>query len=107
MEKKTCKETVYISGPITGQLDCAKQIFEAAELGLKKQGFKVLNPFKFNDDHDKTWEAYMKVCIKQLLKADKIYMLPYWQRSKGAVIEHQIASDLGINIHYILNVNRI
>ena len=106
-EEKMSKQTIYISGKITGQLDCAKRIFDYAEKRLKARGLKVLNHFNFKNDHDKSWESYMKVCVVELMKADEIWMLPDWQRSKGAKVEHKIAQEVGICIRYIVNVELI
>ena len=87
---------IYISGRITGIEKEANILFDKAEKELSDKGFKVLNPMKINHNHDKTWESYMKACIKSLCDCSHIYMLPNWQESKGAKIEYNLASSLGI-----------
>ncbi|MEN8122932.1 MAG: DUF4406 domain-containing protein, partial [Bacteroidota bacterium] len=63
---------IYISGRITGRVEQARTDFAYAEQKLKKLGHYPLNPFNFKDDHDKSWNEYMKVCIKELVDCDAI-----------------------------------
>ncbi len=92
---------IYISGKITGMVyEDAFNLFEDTENMLKKQGFDVVNPMKIVHDHDKSWHSYMKEDIKALCDCDEIYMLSNWIDSKGAIIEHRIALDLGITVKY-------
>lgn len=48
-----------------------------------------------------SWQDYMRNDLSILLRCDEIHMLPDWQSSKGAKIEHQLALDLGIKIVYV------
>lgn len=73
----------YISGAITGTLNAAKDFYNA-ELQLINEGYDVVNPMKLNHDHDKSWESYMKVCIKAMCECDEVFMLYKWETSKGA-----------------------
>lgn len=91
---------VYISGRITGMEVSAPILFQSAEDYLISKGFEPVNPMKLNHDHDKTWQSYMKHDIKALCDCDIIYMLNNWGESKGAIIEHEIASSLGMGIIY-------
>ena len=81
---------VYLSGPITGTLDCQKKFSEAEER-LRKIGYKVINPAKLSKSmpDGTTWEEYMLVSMAALSTADIICMLPGWERSRGAVIEKE------------------
>ncbi len=91
--------TVYISGKITGTTDYRER-FALAEKALKADGYKVLNPVKFTAKlpEGSPWEEYMKLCVKQLMKADAIYMMKGWRKSKGATLERLIAGAVGIKI---------
>ena len=91
---------VYISGKITGMESDAEIIFSKAEEFLKKEYRAVVNPMKLNHDHDKSWESYMKVCIKALCDCDVIYLLSNYSNSKGALMELAMAKDLGLEIIY-------
>jgi hypothetical protein len=87
----------YISGKITG-IDNYEKLFSDAENYLLSKGYDVVNPVKLNHDHDKSWESYMRVDLKALLDCDAIYMLKNFHSSKGAIIEKNLAYQLGIKI---------
>ena len=91
---------VYIAGPISGREEMAFIEFEKAELKLKSQGYEVVNPMKLPHDHNKTWISYMRVCLRELLDCEIIYMLRDYRNSPGASIELNLAIDLGIAVHY-------
>lgn len=92
---------IYISGKITGTTDYMER-FEAVENRLKEQGYKVLNPAKFNASlpQDTKWEVYMRQSIKYLMLADTIYMLKDWEESNGATLELKIAKMLKMEVIY-------
>jgi uncharacterized protein DUF4406 len=92
---------IYISGKITGVETEAPQLFEKAAKELLNNGYDPVNPLLINhDEHDKTWHSYMKADIKALCDCDAIYMLRNWTDSTGAIIEHALAIQLGLQIHY-------
>lgn len=93
-------KTIYISGKISGIEGEAFKLFEEAELMLTGLGYEVINPFKLNHEHDKSWHSYMKADVKALCDCDTIYMLSNWTDSKGAIIEHTIAMYLGLKVVY-------
>ena len=93
---------VYISGKITGIETEAFELFAKAETQLRELGYEPINPMTLIHEHDKSWHSYMKVCIKALCDCDAIYLLPNWGESKGANLEKEIASNLGLkNITFI------
>jgi len=92
-------KNIYIAGKITG-LDNYKQLFEAAELHLKQLKLNPINPTKLSHKHDKTWQSYMRECIKALMNCKYVYALSNWQDSKGAIIEVNTAISLGIKVIY-------
>jgi hypothetical protein len=92
---------IYISGKITGVVfEDALEQFALAEKKLCDMGYEVTNPMTIAHEHDKSWENYMRLDLKAMLECDSIYMLINWEASKGAVIEHNLAKDLGFKIHY-------
>lgn len=92
------KKKIYLSGPITGMEEQAKQLFKYYQEKVESLGHEALNPFEFNHDHDKTWDSYMEVCLKELENADVVLMLPGWRQSKGANIERLKAFDKKIPV---------
>jgi hypothetical protein len=93
--------TVYISGPISNDPDHAEK-FAVAFVDLIGKGHTPINPvyigreLKAQMGREPTWEDYMRECIKALCDCDAICMLPGWNGSKGALMEHAIAFRLGI-----------
>ena len=60
---------------------------------------EVVSPATFGLE-GKTWLVCMAVCIHHLLRCRRVYMLRGWQNSRGARIEHWIASKLNKQIIY-------
>ena len=90
----------YISGPISGMPDVNVKAFQEVADRLLVQGIECVNPHCLRHDHDKSWSSYMRVDIKAMMDCDVIIMLPGWEKSKGAVIEHGLALDLGMTVTY-------
>lgn len=103
------KKLIYISGKITGD-DNYRSKFATAENRLTRDGYDVLNPVKEADKLDRlhqalgraapTWSEYMRKCIVAIIDVGAVYMLRDWEESRGARLEHHIASELGIEIVY-------
>lgn len=90
--------TIYIAGPMTGLPNFNFPAFHAEAARLRGLGYEVVNPAEINPDQHLTWEACMKTCIAALVFCDVIRLLPGWQNSKGASLEHHIAERLGLMI---------
>lgn len=103
------KKQIYISGKITGD-DNYRAKFAMARDRLTRDGYNVLNPVEKADKLERlhqalgraapSWSDYMRKCLVTIIDADAVYMLRDWQESRGARLEHYIASELGINIVY-------
>jgi len=93
---------IYISGKVTGLHPNAAFItFVNKERQLQGKG-EIFNPVKFcaHLPKNSSWVEYMRKCIKVLSDCDEIHMLPNWEDSKGAIVEHDLAKALGIKIIY-------
>ena len=90
---------VYISGAIAHHdLAERKRAFrEAAEM-LEGKGFTPVNPFDNGVPDDAHWRKHMRADIALLTACDYIYMLPGWEMSKGAKLEHDVATSCGIRV---------
>ena len=74
-----------------------KVLFAKAQGILERQDHEVINPFEISPYIEgKEWSEYMRDTIEKLVRCDAIFMLPGWKDSTGAVLEHSIASNLGI-----------
>jgi hypothetical protein len=99
---------VYIAGPMTGIPQFNFPAFDAAAAALRERGLVVQSPAEMDDEEDranamasedghylggtsrgKTWGDFLSRDVKMLADEDvsEIYVLPGWERSKGARFE--------------------
>lgn len=102
---------LYISGGING-IDNAIEVFEGAANALRERGFDTLNPFDIKprcpvgahghfdgdgEENNHEWECWLRGDLTEMLdKADGLAMLPRWEASRGARLEHFVALQVGI-----------
>lgn len=91
-------ERYYVSGPMTGLPGLNKPAFNAEADRLRALGFDVVNPAEVELPEGSTWADYIRHDLKLLLDCTAIVMLPGWERSNGAVIEHVVAVKLGMKV---------
>lgn len=89
---------LYIAGPMTGITDLNFPAFHAAAALLRARGYEVVNPAEINVDPKAGWDACIRKDIKELVDCDGVVMLPNWMESRGATLEHHIASSLGMRV---------
>ena len=94
----TTKLKIYVAGPMTGLPDLNFPAFHAEAARLRALGHEVINPAEINPDQHMTWLECMRTDIAALVFCDAIQLLPGWQNSKGATLEHHIAERLGLHI---------
>lgn len=87
---------LYVCGPMTGLPLLNYPAFHAAAADLRSQGYQVENPAE--GPAEASYEAYLCRGLLQLLTCDTVALLPGWERSRGARIEHQVAQTLGMRI---------
>lgn len=92
---------IYISGKISGtDLTETRKRFAAVAKVTKRLGYEPVNPLENGLSEHDSWEAHMLKDIADLLQCKAIYMLQGWKDSKGACIEHYIATEIGMPIMY-------
>lgn len=93
------KIRVYISGPISGIKDGNRPAFYRAAERLTDMGYMPINPHEIPPPACGTsWEDYMRADIAELLECDAIHLLPGWESSRGAWLEHVIAEALSMPV---------
>lgn len=98
------KQRLYVAGPMTGLPDLNFPAFHRAAAQLRALGYQVVNPAEINTDPAADWLTCMRAGIKQLVDVDAIVMLPGWERSKGATLEHAIAVGLGLQVFALFDL---
>ena len=92
---------IYISGKISGtDLTETRKRFAAVAEATKRLGYEPVNPLENGLTEHDSWEAHMLKDIADLLRCNAIYMLQGWEESKGARIEHYIATKKRMPIMY-------
>ena len=91
-------QRVYLSGPMSGIEELNYPAFNAAARDLRARGVRVENPAENSPPPCGTWQGWMRLALLQLARCDAIYMLPGWEKSRGATVEHGLAVALGFQI---------
>ena len=96
---------IYISGPITKDPNAKERFYKTQKRLENWCMVDVINVFniprhKELEENGGQWLDYMKIDIAELTKADFIYMLYGWRKSRGAKIERKIAKMLNIPVMY-------
>jgi hypothetical protein len=88
----------YIAGPMTGYPDFNHPAFNAAAAQLRAAGIAAINPADHGVVPGAVWEDYLRSDLAQLATCESIYFLPGWSKSRGALLEHHIATALGMRM---------
>lgn len=89
---------LYIAGPMTGLPEHNYPAFHAAAAELRAAGYEVESPAEPGQVEGWAWEDYMRRGLVQMCRCDGVALLPGWHASRGAVIEANLASTLGLRL---------
>lgn len=93
----------YLAGPMTGIENWNHPAFYAKAAELRSKGIDVINPAEFDEEVglDQPWSAYLRRDLVLLAEeCDSMVLLPGWEYSKGARLEHHVGTELGFIIEY-------
>lgn len=100
--------TTYLAGPMSGFPQHNFPAFDAARDAMQARGWNVISPADLDREcgfdpntslvDDQFKRAAIKRDIDALFACDAIAMLPGWEGSKGARVEHALAVYLGLEI---------
>lgn len=112
------KMRIYVAGPMRGLPELNLPTFRLVAEQLRKDGHVVFSPSDFSSPTDPVDVAsggssghsrayWLRKDVAFIIEhADAIALLPGWERSSGAKLEHYLASELGL-ARYVVNVDRI
>ena len=98
---------IYLSMPITGY-DIDERMERVSHIKRLFSDLYIVSPFDASPyDPEKSYEACMKDCIKELLTCDEIWFDYGWYDSNGCRIEAEVARGCGIKRHFITELSRL
>lgn len=97
--------STYISGPRTNFPGVALPEFDAEASRLRAEGQTVWNPGELELPEGSRWADYQRICLSYMLSCNAIHMLPGWEASKWARLEHHVATELGFPVTLAPAVN--
>lgn len=98
---------VYLAGPMTGYPEYNFPAFRAVAAELRAAGHEVWSPAEqdeeldgFNPATDKaeSFVHYMRRDLPAVMGAAAVWVLPGWEKSKGAQLEVHVARECGIPV---------
>ena len=91
------KLTVYLAGPMSSKPDKNKPLFDSATACLRELGYDVISPAELDikDTASQNWNDFMVRDIPHVLKCDVVVLLTEWYKSRGTLLEVNIAGNLG------------
>lgn len=90
---------VYLSGPITNTKNYKGLFMFAEELAALGDAEQIYNPAA-QISASSSWEQAMHRCLSEITNYDTVVMLPGWNVSRGARLEHDVAVACGIRVVY-------
>lgn len=91
----------YLAGPMSGYPELNFPLFHAEAKRLRDSGHEVVNPAEINPDITSGWADCMRADIAALVTCEAIALQPGWQQSRGASLEHHIATQLGMQVIHL------
>lgn len=95
---------IYLAGPMTGYPEMNHPLFHAEAARLRAVGHEVVNPAEEAPDQSMAWIDAMMVDIPVLMACEAIALLPGWEGSNGARIEHCIAINHGMQVYMAADI---
>ena len=89
---------IYVAGPMTGLPDLNYPAFNLVAQQLRAAGHIVINPAENPTPACGSWLGFMRMSVAQVSTVDRVVMLPGWESSRGARLEHHIATELKLEV---------
>lgn len=86
----------YLAGPMTGIPNLNKPLFDMAASILRGLGHDIVNPTEL--EQFRSWDVTMRHALRAMLECDAVILLPGWERSRGALLEFEVAQKVSMTI---------
>lgn len=86
---------IYIAGPISGMPNFNREAFSNAKKALVDLGYEPVNPMDYTSA-SMSYHACMRIAVGLMVGCDAVALLDGWEKSKGALIEYELAKTLKI-----------
>lgn len=90
----------YIAGPMSHYPDHNYPAFNDMAARLRAAGLTVINPAEIHPDTTHPWDWYLRRDLAEIVKCSRVVFLDGWTGSRGARLEHKVASGLGLELVY-------
>ena len=87
------KQRIYISVPISGQEQKAREKADLIKAKLSREGYDVVSPFDVYAGKKPTYEDYICYDLRAMLDCDAILFCEGWEASCGCRIEYDTAMN--------------
>jgi hypothetical protein len=96
------RNPTYLSGPMSGIEANNFPLFSSVCKGLRERGYNIVSPHELTSPvEEPSWTDYMRRDLIAMMDCDAIIMMDGWKDSKGASLEHKLATELGYRIMYL------
>ena len=85
------RQKIYISLPISGQEQKAREKADLIKAKLSKEGHIPVSPFNVFAGKNPTYADYICYDLRAMLECDAILFCDGWEQSCGCNIEHDVA----------------
>ena len=85
------KQKIFISVPISGQEQKAREKVDLIKAKLSREGYEVVLPFDVYAGKNPQYEDYICCDLRAMLDCNAIYLCKGWEKSCGCNIEHDVA----------------
>lgn len=93
------RRRIYISGPMSGINRFNFPLFNRTAVRLRNMRWEVVNPVEVNPDTSTCWLDCIAADLKAMVDCTAICLLPGWEKSFGAQIEHLAAQKMGMTVY--------
>lgn len=105
------KPTIYLSGPMTGIPEYNYPEFRRYAEKYRAEGFTVVSPHEMDEADGSApgpdgalkmpYTEYLRRDVAKLAQPgiDRMYLMPGWQKSRGANLEKHVAESIGIALY--------